>query len=769
MDKIAIFLGNYLNISETFIYQRIINFRSFKPIVLCYKVRNLDAFPFDPIYSFADGLRKTGGFKRFLFANLGFSPSFEKVLRTNEVRLIQVHFAPRAMEMEWLSRKLGIPQVNFFHGTDLDAFIVNGKASKRLTDLISSTALSVVNSRYMKQLLVSAGCDPKKIEINYAGIDLEKFAFKPRPSRKEGDPVRILMCGRLVWKKGLEFGIRAFAAVLREHPYLSMEIIGEGDKQKELEDLVARLGISHLVRFLGALPSDGVLEKMRSSDILLFPSLSEGAPNVPKEALAAGLPVIATNVCGTPEIIDDGQNGFLVPPSDASALESKLRYFLEHVEIWPKIALEGRKKAETRFDVKKQMAELESFYKRIIYGGRSKVEKAAVICSSTARVLHPQQGATQINAFEATRRYKRYEPHLFSCAFAGRPLEETVDGVNIHRIWSAPMERAIFSITHFKGPDFIYVKKVADRMKKLGIKIAHVRNRPLYVPYLRKLLGKDVKIILHEHNQNIADTLSRRQALEVLNAVDAYVGVSKFTMDYEITGRYPEFASKSHYILNGVDTQKFRPIWERPKERDLLRQKYGLTDSKVVLFVGAIRERKGIHFLVRAMKEVIKKHPKAKLVIAGGSAKNIEPKDHFAQTVKNEAQALGGNVVDLGFVSSENISDTYLLADIFAGPSTWDEPFGLVFAEASASGLPVIASRRGGIPEVILGGKTGLLVDDPADINDLSKKINYLLERPEVMRQFGENGRKLMADKFSWEGVAGEIEDLYDSLLAVKL
>lgn len=393
------------------------------------------------------------------------------------------------------------------------------------------------------------------------------------------------------------------------------------------------------------------------------------------------------------------------------------------------------------------------------------MEKAAVICSSTARVLHPRQGATQINAFEAAKRCKRYEPHLFSCAFAGRPLEEIVDGVNIHRIWSKPLEKTIFSLTHFKDPELIYVKKVADRMKKLGIRIAHVRNRPFYIPYLRKLLGRDAKIVLHEHNQNIADTLSHRQALEVLNAIDAYVGVSKFTMDYEITDRYPEFSNKSHYILNGVDVKKFRPVWERPKERELLRQKYGLTDSKVVLFVGAIRERKGIHYLVRAMKEVINKHPEAKLVMVGGSAKNIEPKDHFAAMVKNEAQALGGNVLDLGFVPSENISDTYLLADIFAGPSTWDEPFGLVFAEASASGLPVIASRRGGIPEVILEGKTGLLVDDPSDVDDLAGKIAYLLERPDIAKRFGEAGRRLMVEKFTWERVAKEIEDAYDKLV----
>jgi spore coat protein SA len=320
-------------------------------------------------------------------------------------------------------------------------------------------------------------------------------------------------------------------------------------------------------------------------------------------------------------------------------------------------------------------------------------------------------------------------------------------------------------MTRFKNPELLYVYKVAKWIKKLNIKIAHVRNRPLYIPYLRELLGRDVKLIIHEHNQNIADTLSQNSALDVLDAVDAYVGVSKFTMDYEITKRYSQFSNKAHYILNGVHIDKFGPIWERQAEAEQLRAKYKLGNSKVILFIGAIRERKGIHFLVRAMKEVIKKHPEAKLVVVGGSAKNIEATDPFAKMVRDEAKELGNNVLFLGFVPSTDIRQTYLLADIFAGPSTWDEPFGLVFAEASATGLPVVTSKRGGIPEIIRDNVSGLLVDDPSNTADLAEKINCLLDNPEIARKFGEAGRKIMADRFSWDRVANEIENLYDKLI----
>jgi spore coat protein SA len=394
--------------------------------------------------------------------------------------------------------------------------------------------------------------------------------------------------------------------------------------------------------------------------------------------------------------------------------------------------------------------------------------KVAVICSATARIMHENQGATQINAFEATRRYKRYEPYLFSASYAGAPDREDVDGVHLIRIKSDPASRIIFALRYFKDPNLYYVNKVAQEIKRLGIKIAHVRNRPAYVPYLRSLLGNGVKIVLHEHNQNIADTMNERTALKILEAIDAYVGVSKFTMDHEITKKYPQFKDKAHFILNAVDVERFKPIWEREKERIELRAKYGLQHSKAILFVGAIRERKGIHYLVRAMKEVVKKHPEAKLIIAGGSAMNVEPKDAFAGQVKAEAAGLGDKVVYLGFVSSSKIPDIYLLADIFVGPSIWEEPFGLVFAEASASGLPAIASRRGGIPEIIQNGVNGLLLDDPADINALAEKISSLLEDPRLCSEMGRNGRKIMTEKFSWSRVAREIEALYDKLLSVR-
>jgi glycosyltransferase involved in cell wall biosynthesis len=217
-------------------------------------------------------------------------------------------------------------------------------------------------------------------------------------------------------------------------------------------------------------------------------------------------------------------------------------------------------------------------------------------------------------------------------------------------------------------------------------------------------------------------------------------------------------------ILNGVNLEKFRPVWEQKEKSLALRKKYGLENSIVVLFAGAIRERKGVHLLIEAFKQVSAKHPEAKLVIAGGDKDNLEAKDEYSKQLRTIAESLGNNVIFTGYIPPTEINDIYLLGDIFCGLSTWDEAFGLVFAEASASGLAVIGSRRGGIPEIIMDGKTGILVE-PTDINDIAIKLNGLIENPQSREQFGRAARKYMEENFSWDRVASEIEALYDKLL----
>ncbi len=393
------------------------------------------------------------------------------------------------------------------------------------------------------------------------------------------------------------------------------------------------------------------------------------------------------------------------------------------------------------------------------------MEKAATVLGEGSQNPSPRQGAVQTGVEEATKRFRRYSPVVFSSHMPERSDEETIDGVRNVRIRCGYPDKLTFPFYSFRSPFFCYLDKVARSIRKEGIRIVHVRNRPVYMPYLRKVLGSGVKLILHEHNQNIADMLTGKKAAEVLDSIDAYVAVSKFTHDYEITNKYPQYSGKSHVILNGVNIEKFRPVWDNRGKARALREKHGVSGSKNILFTGAIRERKGVHKLVEAFKLVIKDHPDAKLIIAGGTADNLEAADLFARNLRKSAEEAGGRVVFLGYVPADRVEEAYLLADIYCAPSIWEEAFGLVYAEASASGLPVVASRRGGIPEIIEDGRTGLLINDPEDPSEIASKLNSLLSSPALCADMGRAGRKRMEDHFSWDRVAKEIEDLYDLVL----
>jgi len=389
---------------------------------------------------------------------------------------------------------------------------------------------------------------------------------------------------------------------------------------------------------------------------------------------------------------------------------------------------------------------------------------AATILPEGSIHPHPRQGATQTGVEEVTKRFKKYTPYVFSSQMNERPAVEELDEVWHYRIKTNHLDKLLFPFYTLNSPYYLYAYKAAQMISKLDIKIVHVRNRPLYMPFLRYMLGKKVKLVLHEHNQNIADTLSKKQAVEVLDSIDAYVAVSKFTYDFEITSKYPQYKDKACVILNGVNLDKFKPVWERKDNAAALRKKYGLENSIVVLFAGAIRERKGVHLLVDAFKQVSAKYPNAKLVIAGGDKDNLEAKDEYAKKLKESASSLGDKVIFTGYIPPTEMDNIYLLGDIFCGPSIWDEAFGLVFAEASASGLAVIGSKRGGIPEIIMDGKTGLLAD-PTDINDLAGKLDTLIGSSQLREEYGRAARKYMEEKFSWDRVADEIEALYDKLL----
>ena len=121
-----------------------------------------------------------------------------------------------------------------------------------------------------------------------------------------------------------------------------------------------------------------------------------------------------------------------------------------------------------------------------------------------------------------------------------------------------------------------------------------------------------------------------------------------------------------------------------------------------------------------------------------------------------------GRVVMTGFVPPDRMPEMYLLGDVFVGPSQNQEGLGMVFLEAAAAGLPVIATALGGIPEAVQDGVNGLLLRRPDDAADLAEKILLLLQNPDLRRRLGRRGREEVCRNFSWEKIARDQEEFYD-------
>jgi len=200
---------------------------------------------------------------------------------------------------------------------------------------------------------------PVKFFVTSGGVDLEPFfkvsSEKPEPDFNTGK-IRICWVGRLVPIKNLPLFLKAAAILQSTNPQFEYIIVGDGEDRQLNEKLVTELGLKN-VEFCGYRAD--IPQIMAASDLFVFTSLNEGFGNVIIEAMACGLPVIGTRVGGTPELVQDGQNGFLVDSDDAPALAAAIQKIITNPVTYRAMAAQNRKKAE--------FFTIDNYIKRVIY------------------------------------------------------------------------------------------------------------------------------------------------------------------------------------------------------------------------------------------------------------------------------------------------------------------------------------------------------------------------------------------------------------------
>ena len=195
--------------------------------------------------------------------------------------------------------------------------------------------------------------------------------------------------------------------------------------------------------------------------------------------------------------------------------------------------------------------------------------------------------------------------------------------------------------------------------------------------------------------------------------------------------------------ITGWRPSAFASIWDQDAPRQQVREHYGLGDEPTVLFAGKLRESKGVHILVRAMTRVWEAAPRTVLVLVGGTEYGrgrTTRETPFMAQLRRDLAGAPGRVVLTGFIPPADMPRAYLLGDVFVGPSQIEEGLGLVFLEAAAAGLPIIATRQGGIPEVVRDGFNGLLLGQKDDAAELAAKIIGLLGDAPLRKTLGPAG-----------------------------
>jgi colanic acid/amylovoran biosynthesis glycosyltransferase len=374
--QISVYHFCYLPLSETFIHRQLLGLeRYFNLKVFSHFIQNKEEFPgVDPVVIPRQNLllRLLAGTNKLQRLIGGNNELIRKQLYGSD--LFHVNFGHIAVQMQDNARRAGIPMTAYFLGSDASASIKDPVFCKKLS--CSSFEAVFVNSYDMKLRLIPHLPPNMKCHVAYCGIPLEKFPFRQR--RVVSDGAVFLQVSRLDPKKGIDDTLKAFSRYLTEvDPRARLLIAGDGPLKSDLIKLSNSLGLDRSVIFLGPIGYKKYIELLHTADVFLHPSVTaidgemEGLPTAICEAMACGLPVVATRHSGIPEVIDDEINGFLAEERDVDGIFTRMVQ-LRKADI-VSVSKNARLKIEDKFDHENNIAILSNYMNRIITGDNSEI------------------------------------------------------------------------------------------------------------------------------------------------------------------------------------------------------------------------------------------------------------------------------------------------------------------------------------------------------------------------------------------------------------
>ena len=595
----------------------------------------------------------------------------------------------------------------------------------------------ICNSRAAADQLLQKGLGAEKVFVIGNGLAPALFAQTAPVIERRPGAFRVAMIARMNARSKNHAALLRAVAKLGGAPGLELLLVGDGPLRQELEREAENLGIRQQVTFLGDRADIPAI--LASVDATVLPSSSESLSNAILESMAAGVPVVATDVGGNPELLASDR-GILVPYGNEEAIGAALRRLATDDGLRRTIGRNARSYAVQNFTIERMCRLHEELYAELLQGKRWRPKSVSIGAAPTA------SSSLRVAIVAASLRYVggqsvqadllvRYWQKDLSIRATLIPIDP-------------PLPRALNWVERVPGLRTLvrtpfYLKALWSGLKDADV--AHIFSAsywsfliaPVPAWIVARLLGK--KTLLHYHSGEARDHFQRfRSAVPMLRRMDLIVVPSGYLVEV-----FREFGLNAEVIPNVLDLSQFSFRQRRPLRPHLICTR-------------GFHPYYRVDLVVRAYAEICQYYPEARLDLAGGGPSEGE----IRQLVK-ELNLPG--VRFLGVVPYSQIGATYAGADIFINASRLDNmPVSIL--EAFASGTPVISTAPEGMNYVIDHERTGLL-SPTGDASRLAVNVLRILNDAELASRLAQNAHAEL-QRYCWDTVREQWLALYRNLLS---
>ena len=384
-QKLVSLCGTWLKPEMQSLYRQVVNLRRYRNTIFTEQLQHAERFPFDPVEVMERQIRPRprGNFVlRYWYKHIikqwppprcitsapeYFPYNLPALLRAHQPDLVHVYYGHKAVKYLEMLKAWGGPFLVSFHGVDVVKFTADLNYVANLQRVFKEARLILGRSQSLLDGLKFLGCPPEKLRLNYTPIPLDAFPSTVRAAPADG-AWRLIQACRLIPKKGLFTTLEALRLVVPHFPKLRFILCGTGPVKDDLLKRRDELGLTEYVQVLGWMNQANLLAEYQRAHFFLHPSEltdtadQEGIPNSMLEAMATGLPVVATYHGGIPEAVTHGLDSLLVPERSPQQLADALLTLLRDPALLSRLSEAAASTVRKRFGLEASIARLEDCY-----------------------------------------------------------------------------------------------------------------------------------------------------------------------------------------------------------------------------------------------------------------------------------------------------------------------------------------------------------------------------------------------------------------------